>query len=308
MNRAVLLAVACCLCASTAAAREDASAYLEWPGVSDDPGCITRVDLEQRIEARMGRKVFVPKQRADIILEASAAAATDSRRLVSVTLRSQNGAFWGTRQIEVNADCEALQDSLILMLSLTADIAKEEVERRVQLDRRSRVSVGVQALASSVYGLLPSIALGPELALGVNSPLLGWLELSAALYPQKSLGSPQEAGFEAGLLTLKSCPLALHGVDISVWACAALRGGYLNGKGYGFDASFERTEAIVSTGAALRGVWEVAYPFFLVSNVGADVAVQGAEFYYEQAGTRRAIFRTEPALFMVNIGFGLTLQ
>ena len=28
----------------------------------------------------------------------------------------------------------------------------------------------------------------------------------------------------------------------------------------------------------------------------------------EQAGIRRAIFRTEPALFMVNIGFGLTLQ
>jgi hypothetical protein len=193
------------------------------------------------------------------------------------------------------------------MLSLTADIAKDEVERRIQRDRLGTTSVAPVLSVGGVAGLLPSFTLGPQLAVGVYSPVLGWWELNAAWYPKQSVGNPAQAEFGAGLLGLQGCPLALHGVRTSVWACVAAHGAYLAGKGQGFDSSFEQLESVFGAGAALRGNWEVSDPWFLAASVGGDITLRQPQFYYETGTIRQDLFSVHPALFFVNLGIGLRL-
>jgi hypothetical protein len=193
------------------------------------------------------------------------------------------------------------------MLSLTADIAKEEVERRIQRDRLGTTSVAPVLSISAVEGLLPGLAVGPQLALGVYSSLLGWWELHAAWYPSQFIGDAARAEFRTGLLGLQGCPLALHGVRTSVWACVAAHGAYLAGKGQGFDASYERLESIFGAGAAIRGSWEMSDPWFLAASVGGDITLRRPRFYYETGAIRQDLFSADPALFFVNLGVGLRL-
>lgn len=286
--------------------REDAKAHLVWRTPSDT-SCVNGVDIEQQVQKRLGRQVFVAAAEADIILDVQVTTRAEQSHLISVELRSNRGAHWGKREIEVQGDCAAVQSSLALMLSLTADIAKEEVERRIQRDRLSTTSVAPVLSISGVQGLLPGFAFGPALAFGIYSPLLGWWELGAAYYPAKAFGSPKQAEISAGLASLRGCPLALHEMRASVWACAALRGGYLLGKGVGFETSLDQGQPIWSAGAAIRGSWEIGEPWFLAADVGGDVTLQRTDFYYEAGTVRQDLFSTAPALFFVNLGLGLRL-
>jgi hypothetical protein len=289
-----------------AQAREDAKAHLAWR-TPIDPRCVNAIEIEQQVQQRLGRQVFVAAAEADIVLDVTTTARAEQLHLISVELRSSRGAHWGKREIEVQGDCAAVQSSLVLMLSLTADIAKEEVERLIQRDRLNTTSVSPVLSISGVQGLLPGFAFGPALTFGIYSPLVGWWELGAAYYPAKSLGSPEQAEISAGTLSLRGCPLALHEMRASVWACAALRGGYVAGKGVGFDASFAREEPFWSAGAAIRGSWEISKPWFLAGDVGGDVTLRRTDFYYQAGATSRDLFSTAPALFFVNLGLGLRL-
>lgn len=292
--------------ASAARAREDAKAHLVWQ-VSLDGACVDQATIARQVEQRLGRRVFVAREQADIVLEVAVKDLDNQSRSIAVTLRSQKGAHWGERDIQVEADCHALESSLALMLSLTADIAKEEVERRIQRDRLGTTSVAPVLSISAVEGLLPSLAVGPQLALGVYSPLLGWWELHAAWYPNQSVGDPTRAEFRTGLLGLHGCPLALHGVRTSVWACVAAHGAYLAAKGRGFDASYEQLESIFGAGAAIRGSWEMSDPWFLAASVGGDITLRRPRFYYETGAIRQDLFSVDPALFFVKLGVGLRL-
>jgi hypothetical protein len=309
VKHAVVTLTALLLLSSTAQAREDAKAHLMWQVAED--GCIHQAAITQQVEQRLGRSVFVQRSEADILLEVAVPSGTDQHRLISVTLRSQSGANWGKRQIRVEQDCGSLETALVLMLSLTADIAKEEVERRIQRDRLSTTSVAPVLSVSGVAGLLPRFAVGPQLGLGVYNPVLGWWELNAAWYPTQQLRTQQAPAqsveLSTGLVGLQACPLALHGVRTSVWACAVGHGGYLIGTGQGFDASFRRLESFWSAGAAIRGSWELGADGFLAASVGGDVALRRTRFYSESGLIRRDLFSGDPALFFVNLGLGLRL-
>lgn len=292
--------------APVAQARDEARAHLVWRAALDG-SCINQPVIERQVEQRLARAVFVAREDADIILEVAVKELGNQRRAIAIALKSQRGALWGEREIQMEADCRVLESSLVLMLSLTADIAKEEVERRIQRDRLSTTSVAPVLSASGVQGLLPRFAVGPQVGVGLYSPAVGWWELNAAWYPTQSLGSPLQAEFGAGLIGLQGCPLALHGVRASVWACAVAHGGYVVGTGRGFDSSYDQFQSIWTAGAAIRGSWEIGEPWFLAASVGGDVNLRKTRFYYETAGIRQDLFSTEPTLFFVNMGLGLRL-
>jgi hypothetical protein len=255
----------------------------------------------------LGRRAFVELDEADIVVDAGVSPAVAGRRNVAVTLRSIHGVLWGQRLVAVEAQCTAVEEALVLMLSLTVDIQREEVEEREHRDRLRSVRWGPAATLTAVSGLLPGFAWGPGLAFGVQSPLLGWLDLGVTLLLPKERVSVVGARYDAALLALRSCPLQLHAANTSLGACASLRGGIVSGEGLGFDTSFRERRGVASLGLGARGAWEPSEPLFVGAALGVEATLQGSEFYYESAAGRVDLFSTARALFIAELSFGLRL-
>lgn len=291
---------------SQAGARESASAHLSVQPSAALSRCTTAERLMQQVEARLQRRVWTDEDEADIVVQTAVEPAADGATSATVTLHSSHGAFWGKRAVVVG-DCPGLEDSLVLMLSLTVDIRREEVEQREQRDRLSVTRLGPVASLTGIAGLLPNFAVGPALGLGVQSPSFGWLDLQANLLLPQTQGSPERARYGALLLALRWCPLQLHLQRTSLGACGAARGGMLSGQGRGLPDTYQERRGVFSAGLGVRGAWEFAEPFFLHAGLGGEVVAQGSEFHYESGSNRIQLHRTGAALLIGEVGFGLGL-
>lgn len=301
-----LIASAAVLWSSQAQARESVSAHLSVQPSRVLSRCTTPQRLKQQVEARLQRRVWVAADEADIVVQTTAEPTANGDTSATVTLHSSRGAFWGKRDVVVS-DCRGLEDSLVLMLSLTVDIRREEVEQRERRDRLSVTRLGPIGSFMGVAGLLPRFAVGPALGLGAQSPSLGWLDLQANLLLPQTQGSPERASYEAVLLALRWCPLQLHLARSSLGACGSARGGLLSGQGRGLPSTYRQRRGVFSVGLGARGAWEFAEPLFLYAGLGGELVAQGSEFHYESGSNRIQLHRTGAALLIAEVGFGLGL-
>jgi hypothetical protein len=84
--------------------------------------CSGAADLERAVETRLGRSVFVPRERADVAIEVRIDRRANPEKFRAiVTLRGDNAAVLGTRTIESASSCSALDAPLALVVALLID-------------------------------------------------------------------------------------------------------------------------------------------------------------------------------------------
>ena len=115
--------VACVVLLSSAVAAQTPVARgpaLNWVRLPGAETCIAPVELAQRIEARLGHRVFVPTGDAIIVLEGQVGPARESGFTTSIRVSDADGTVYGTRDFSMNdADCRKLDELVTLIMAIT---------------------------------------------------------------------------------------------------------------------------------------------------------------------------------------------
>lgn len=105
--------------ASQAAAQRTSS--LSWVRLEGAERCIGAQELARRVEARVGRQVFVSASQADLSLEGHVKREGDTLA-AELAVSDRSGAVLGRRVLRVaGADCSALEASLVLVIAIGID-------------------------------------------------------------------------------------------------------------------------------------------------------------------------------------------
>lgn len=211
MRGVFTLGVVLATCAvATAQAQDDAprasverTSSLGWVRLPGAEPCIAAQVLAERVEARLGRSVFVPASSADLNVEGRVERTADPAGWrATVVVSDRAGNVLGERTVPAAGDdCHAIDEGLVLVIALTIDPDAESrpvvppqdtthdrervVERvvEVQVPRsdppgwRGDVTGGIVALA----GLLPSPAIGFAGTVVVDPPWRWPVELESHL-------------------------------------------------------------------------------------------------------------------------------
>lgn len=243
--------------------------------------CLSAEGLVSAVEARLGRRVFVPAARADVFAEVRAAHER-ARFVVTLSLFDSARRPLGERRLETRArHCSALDDSLALVLSLAADLRRDPEpmpERVVPDDRRSgavaskggtlqtpiRIPEATLAprlgfsfrpdlgLALAV-GLLPSAALGARARLEVLPPRFWPLMLDLTLWHGQRLGAERGVRFAVQSMGVGICPYARSLERLQMLVCVNELLGKLKARGFGFDEAESSDRWIGALGASVLG-------------------------------------------------------
>jgi hypothetical protein len=298
-------ALACVLSTFAGAARGDdevrAVGALDWQRASGAESCLAGPALEQAVEERLARDVFVPRERADIRVEGRIGPVAGGGWKASLALSTARGEPVGTRELVTRAEhCSALDDSLALVVALMVDLPLEQVKERDRAAEQRRgaeqqrsparvqatpivlpprthaprkgwqFAAGAAAVVSA--GLLPGLAPGIELSAGIEPPSFWYTELSGAAWFEKTAGSA-EAGsrFSFAALRLTSCPLQVGATSTRLYGCFGQLVGRLHAEGFGFDRNRERSRLVYDFELGLNLRQRLAGPVWLRTGLRGDV-------------------------------------
>jgi hypothetical protein len=257
-----------------AGAAEPARVRLEYARQPSALGCVSPEQLTRDVEARLGRRVFVGAEPAELVARVDARRAA-GRFILQVELRDRAGRPLGQRELSTRAaHCSALDESLALVLALAADAPRVPEEPAPQsrapapneslgtplvipasthaprLGWRWLPSVG----ASLASGLFPSVAFGLELGLELRPPWFWPLALRGTWWVEQGLGGQPRPGrhvdFTARTLELGVCPWAGRVGSFGASACVVFWFGRIDARGSGFDESFANEGWLAAAGLA----------------------------------------------------------
>ena len=82
--------------------------------------CIAAAELAQRVEARLGRVIFVSAADATIFVDGTVERAQDNFFVVRLQLSDQQGRLLGERVLEFEgADCREIDEAVVLVIAVT---------------------------------------------------------------------------------------------------------------------------------------------------------------------------------------------
>jgi hypothetical protein len=260
-------------------AEPPALVHLVYDRAAAASGCQTPEELTAAVETRLGRNVFVPEERADLVAEVRAYRRA-RRYVITVTLFDASRRRLGERRLETRArHCSALDDSLALVLSLAADVRRPPAApSSTELAAPASPPAAPLALSTPVVipetahaprvgivlspslgvafgiGLLPHLAVGAQARLGLIVPRFWPLFVDATLWYRQRLGDEQGVRFALRTLRLGVCPWqsAADGLELTV--CVDELFGAVRAQGFGFDEpeTVDRWLAAVGAGATAR--------------------------------------------------------
>jgi hypothetical protein len=266
----IFLILAVYLASPARARAEHANARLEVVRGPGAESCLDAPALQKSVERRLGRKVFDPVAPAELTLLVE--WKVEGRWSARVELSDAQGAL-GSREISTEArHCSAVDDSLALVVALLVDTPPERPEPapapaisaeksatpaarpapvptpivlpESTLGPREPFAFDVRACALGAVALVPGIAPGVEIALGVRPPRGPWIRATVDFYAPRSRELDEDGGVRVSVRRagLELCPLALGAGVVKLEACGALRTGQLVAEGYGFDANRESSK------------------------------------------------------------------
>lgn len=315
-----------------AAMREPVHAALSWHRLPGGESCSDAPVLERAVESRLGRKVFVPRATADVVVVARIGPARRGTGwVVDLELDTASGQVIGTRELSTaDRSCSALDPSVALVVALMVDIPKSDLPKparqplsppqplprpekptpiRLPVETRRAWRVHVEAAASAAVGLLPGVVGGASLGWGLKPPGFFLVELDASLYPKADttadgLGSR----FLFASAGLDLCPLEVGRSGPRLWGCLSQRVGVVTSDGFGFsEENLRQSRAFYSAGLRLRGALKLDGPLELVGSIGAEVPVTRNRFsYLDGTGRHHQLFRMAPIFGSAELGLGLS--
>ena len=96
---------------------------LSWVRLAGAEQCISTQELAERVEQRLGRRVFVSASQADLSLEGHVERVARPESFVATLVVSdRSGRVLGQRVLRAHgASCQALEDSLVLVIAIAID-------------------------------------------------------------------------------------------------------------------------------------------------------------------------------------------
>jgi hypothetical protein len=273
---------------TAAATPPPARVFLDYSRDPRAASCVSREQLVEAVEARLGRRVFVSEAEADLVVEVRA-RREGGRFAFDVRLVERDHQALGQRQLSTAArHCSALDDSLALVVSLAADVPTPDragasvdpaaapsdggpsaprplppletplaipaATHAPRLGLRVEPSLGLAVLAGPLPGAVMGLELGVTLRVGQFWPVSirgsGWLPYTHQLGPDRG------ARFTARTLALGICPWEEQLGELVLQACVLEWLGRVDARGFGFDED-QQTERWLSAlgGGATLGHW-----------------------------------------------------
>ena len=175
-----------------AATADPVHAALEWHRLPGGQSCSDAATLERAVESRLGRKIFVARNAADVVVIARIGPARRGTGwVIDLELRTASGQVIGTRELTTgDPSCSALDPSVALVVALMGDIPKSDVpapapapapkravprpERptpiRLPVEPARAWRVQVEVAATGAIGVLPGAIAGVSLGWGLEPP------------------------------------------------------------------------------------------------------------------------------------------
>ena len=326
---ALLIASSIEMGAVTAVANGRATAVLEWRRAPGAERCLDRDGLARAVESRLGRSVFASRSGADLAVEVDL-TRSEGRWRAQVVLRDTQGQRYGARELRTAAaDCSALDEALVLAIALMIDISRDELPEVSSAPARPTRAAPSPAtpielppqthaprepwafhagvLGGLAVGLLPELAAGGTVSVGVDPPSFWLTELDATLWPARETEAAGEgAEFAMVSVGLYLCPLDLGPQETRVALCAGQELGQLRASGFGFDRNDERTRLIYDLALRVRLSQRLVGPLRLLAGAGVRFPVSRDRFVAQEGdGTRREVFERPLAAATLQLGIGL---
>jgi len=233
------------LVASDAAAQPPRHALL-WTREPGAETCAGADALEAAVEARLGRLVFARAEKPAVIIEGRVSPSWH----VGIQVRNADGSAIGERVLDERVtDCRALDDALVLVISLIVDpnAALRESPAPVLSESAAPAPslpwhAGVAVALLGAGGILPGASVGAGLRVSIDAPRLPTVELSGTWwYPDETRDRDR-----GGRFTLITGGVA---VRIPLWKLDTGFGfqlGRMTGTGLGFDR-VQTAHAVIPT-------------------------------------------------------------
>jgi len=267
--------------------------YLEYERGPGAQACASSEQLAAAVEARLGRRVFVPAAEAELHAQLRAQRIGRGYR-IALQLFDRERRPLGRRQLSTRArHCSALDEALALVVSLAADVAlppdSPEPAVPVPLDTpldipaeapapRQPWQVRLGASATLLSGFLPGAALAAGLELELAPPQFWpfWLRVSRFL--DERVGVATGAELSAYSLELGLCPWTPRGERFEARLCAQQFLGLIQADGFGSDD--DRQETRLSLGLGVEQTLGYRSGNWFVSVSGSLLATPTRRRYY----------------------------
>jgi hypothetical protein len=304
----------CLIVASTVQAEDDpVLVSMAWTRMPGAESCVDQERLEDEVELRLERNVFVAPSRAQLRIRGSIAPVPDSVQWVaSLEARDMAGKIVGVRVVRSEAErCDDLDGAIALVLAVAIDSAKKKIVLHVPSPAprpRSELPLWQGKVAPTMWsavGLLPGLAMGAGLRASVEAPSFWPVELDFTGYLPKRKehnGRGVElVGWHAGALL---CPRVVHGDGAALGLCLGGQVGVLQGAGFGFPV----TQQVDSTMANAISRLVLEIPLGRVEprlGVGALVPLVRDRFVYEVGEAAVELHRASPIVLSLDLGLAL---
>lgn len=307
--------------ASQKRAKQARSSSLGWVRLPGAESCLGAAALARRVEARLGRDVFVSAADAGVSVEGRAERTEGEWRAV-IAVEGDGGEALGERTLSSRAEsCDELGEMVVTVVALTIDplTAPEEPPPPREVVRTERVEVPVEvpveveaprwrveidASGVGALGLTPGPTLGGLTAVIVEPPGFVPLVLEGALLPfTRASDGVRHADFLHAHAGLQICPLALRDEGLALHGCVGADAGAVFV--VGGDANVTERERVTGFGhAALRGHWDVVGP--LTVRLGLHLLVPFRHDPFVADGV--AFYRPDPIAGFFDLGVGVHLE
>ena len=306
---------------------------LHWHAEPEAAECLQPEVVRQRVEAQLGRSVFVPETGASDVTLKLDANSQDSAVRVELELQ-RAGESLGSRSLEGRSDeCAKLVDSLVVVIALLVDVPRANAEPPARAMRNEPPSasptvpvtrpgpatatprgsnrLALNARASIASGLLPGAALGFGLDARASfafAPTLAWrlggdylpLYRVSAQGGQVSLSALSwQLGFSpwefARGSTLRFRP----------WLLGSANSIAARGEGFAENRSGYRWLPALSVSAIVE--WQLSRRLWLSAEPALGFALARPSFIYDDpVAGQQSLFR--PNLLLLSASLGLTWQ
>lgn len=294
-----------------------------------DIGCVTSERTRRSVERRLKRPVFVDEGDADLVVVVTYEPSV-SAPSIEVRLSTKEGQLLGHRRLSAEGtDCDALDDSVALVLALMVDLTRERVAARSQapalrvdspavipLSPQTPVPPKAQPLPThrvsfqsvATLGPVPHLAFGGRI--GLDFPFVRtWvveIGVMALLPTRRADGSERGATFDLVAMDTALCRALGAWGPSSLRLCGGVQFGRLTSSGYGYAADRVGQSYLVNPFAKVQGYYSFGSKVALTAAAGAAWATIRDEIYVSRPdGAKSTLFR--PSTIEPFVAFGVSL-
>jgi hypothetical protein len=301
---------------------------LQWAA---PPECIAQGELERRVEARLGERVFQNVEPVSLRIRLQASRGPRGLGwIVRLSAASPEGAPLGVRELHVDGvDCRRADDDVTLVMALMIDpnavnpVLPPEQARPTAPPDRLEVTTPAVAVApppepwdaalvvagEGAVGIEPGVAGAVQLSVQAEPPRLPRFEMGADLWSREGASA---SGGGSGTLTIASgglrvCPTFWRTPHTEWRACGGVEAGAYWGRGAGFSANASVTEPLVDLTAEARAAVHFGSRWFVEAGAGVWVPLARPQFAYrDPSGVTQPLYQPSVAAAAVRIGAGFT--